>query len=169
MKNTVLSARDWESKIPNLIVRNSVSQNPKLSMLDMLSRSDVDWAQLSLVEPDLVADLETPIKLFLRVSEIRSQKLTVQSEALYKDQISTQRTKIQNARKDEHLLLPESINFDSLPFLSREELEKLKKFQPRTLGQALRVEGMTPASLVLLHAICKEYTQELRQKQELQS
>jgi len=36
------------------------------------------------------------------------------------------------------------------------EREKLTKYQPRTLGQAMRLDGMTPASLVMLHALCKK-------------
>ncbi len=62
---------------------------------------------------------------------------------------------IESAQKDENLFLPENLNFETLSFLSPEEKEKLKKIQPETLGQAWRVEGMTPASLVLLHAMCR--------------
>lgn len=67
LKTTILSARDWESKIPNLIVRNSGAQNPKLSMYEMLGRSDVDWKELELIDPDFVADTPKPIRLFLKV------------------------------------------------------------------------------------------------------
>lgn len=47
-------------------------------------------------------------------------------------------------------------------------MEKLNKFRPRTLGQALRVEGMTPASLVLLHAICREHKKEKEREKEIE-
>eukprot|EP01127_Copromyxa_protea_P010959 TRINITY_DN2724_c0_g1_i1.p1 TRINITY_DN2724_c0_g1~~TRINITY_DN2724_c0_g1_i1.p1 ORF type:complete len:148 (-),score=17.63 TRINITY_DN2724_c0_g1_i1:66-509(-) len=142
--------------IPNFIVRNSKSQNPKISAYEMLGRSDIDWPLLGLVDPELVNEVPTPVKLFLR------------SEALYKDQINTHKTKITNARKDEHLSLPENIDYDKLPFLSREETEKLKKFKPQTLGQVVRLEGITPASLVLLHAMCRTHKKTLA-KEEMYS
>jgi hypothetical protein len=61
------SARDWQSKIPNLVVRNSEFQNPKISMAEMLGRSDLGWAKLSLVDPELVSEIPEPVKQFLRV------------------------------------------------------------------------------------------------------
>lgn len=59
-------------------------------------------------------------------------------------------------KRDEHLRLPPDLDYHSLGYLSHEEKEKLTKYRPVTLGQAMRVDGLTPASLVILHALCKK-------------
>ena len=48
--------------------------------------------------------------------------------------------------------LPEDLDYDALPGLSNEIRQKLKAVRPITLGQAGRIDGMTPAALTLLLA-----------------
>ena len=47
-------------------------------------------------------------------------------------------------------LLPEDINYSVLPGLSSEAKQKLKEFMPETIGQAARIQGVTPAALSVL-------------------
>ena len=53
-------------------------------------------------------------------------------------------------RKEDQIQLPGDIDYSSLPSLSIEIRQKLTRVQPRTLGQASRIEGMTPAALACL-------------------
>ena len=55
-------------------------------------------------------------------------------------------------RRDESVVLEESIDFQGLPGLSNEIKAKLDLVRPKTLGQAARIEGITPAALTLLAA-----------------
>ena len=53
-------------------------------------------------------------------------------------------------KKDENLKIPESVNYDSLSGLSNEVKSKFKKIRPKTMGQALRIHGITPAAVYIL-------------------
>ena len=57
--------------------------------------------------------------------------------------------------KDEKLLIPNSIDYNSIPGLSNEIKRKLNDIRPKTFGQALRIDGVTPASINILMIYCK--------------
>ncbi len=73
-------------------------------------------------------------------------------DASYAVYLNRQRDDIEAYRRDESFVVPESINYDGIAGLSNELREKLKSIRPRTVGQAGRIEGMTPAALTLLVA-----------------
>jgi tRNA uridine 5-carboxymethylaminomethyl modification enzyme len=50
----------------------------------------------------------------------------------------------------ENKRIPEKFDYDAIPGLSHEVREKLKQVRPRSLGQAARISGMTPAALAIL-------------------
>lgn len=51
----------------------------------------------------------------------------------------------------ENVKIPETISFEKISGLRKEYVEKLKEIKPKTLGQASRIQGMTPAAISLLH------------------
>lgn len=53
----------------------------------------------------------------------------------------------------DHVWIPKEFNYHSVSGLSREVVEKLKKHNPSTLGQASRISGITPAAVTLLHTM----------------
>ena len=53
-------------------------------------------------------------------------------------------------KRDEKLIIPNKINYDNLSGLSNEVKAKFKHIKPRTLGQALRIDGITPAAVYIL-------------------
>ena len=53
-------------------------------------------------------------------------------------------------KKDEGILIPRDINYELLNGLSNEIKSKLKSIRPLTLGQALRIDGVTPAAAIIL-------------------
>ncbi|MET0527084.1 MAG: tRNA uridine-5-carboxymethylaminomethyl(34) synthesis enzyme MnmG, partial [Microvirga sp.] len=59
-------------------------------------------------------------------------------------------------RRDEGIVLEEALDFSGLPGLSNEIKAKLDLVRPKTLGQAARIEGITPAALTLLAAHAKK-------------
>lgn len=73
-------------------------------------------------------------------------------EAMYDSYIERQKRDVDALRKDENIAIPQEFDFLSLSGLSSELKTKLDKARPETLGQAGRVEGMTPAALTLILA-----------------
>ena len=53
-------------------------------------------------------------------------------------------------KRDENLKIPENINYDQFSGLSNEVKDKFKQIKPKTLGQALRIDGITPAAVYIL-------------------
>ena len=59
-------------------------------------------------------------------------------------------------RRDEKLIIPDKIDYNKLSGLSNEVKSKLKLIKPKTLGQALRIDGVTPAAVYILLAHVKK-------------
>jgi tRNA uridine 5-carboxymethylaminomethyl modification enzyme len=76
----------------------------------------------------------------------------LETDATYAVYLDRQASDIAAHRRDEGVLLPETIDFMGLPGLSNEIRSKLDLVKPRTLGQAARIEGVTPAAITLLAA-----------------
>ena len=74
----------------------------------------------------------------------------VEIDAHYLGYLSRQSHDIESFKKDESINIPVHFNYDSLSGLSNEIKTKLNKIRPTTLGQALRIDGVTPAAAVLI-------------------
>ncbi len=68
----------------------------------------------------------------------------------YKGYLTKQKADILAFERDENLIIPENINYGDLSGLSNEVKSKFKEIRPKTLGQALRIEGITPAAVYIL-------------------
>lgn len=104
---------------------------------DLLAYPDVDMAVITRIWPDF-ADISPAI---------REQ---VETDAKYAVYLDRQAADIATLRRDEDLLLPDALDYAGLPGLSNELKARLARVRPRTVGQAGRMEGMTPAALALL-------------------
>ena len=74
----------------------------------------------------------------------------LEADALYAGYIHRQEADINALRKEEQLLLSDSIDYSAIPSLSTELQQKLARICPATLGQAARIDGMTPVGLAAL-------------------
>ena len=74
----------------------------------------------------------------------------VEIDAHYLGYLGRQSHDIESFKKDESIIIPKNINYDSLSGLSNEIKFKLNKIRPSTLGQALRIDGVTPAAAILI-------------------
>ena len=81
----------------------------------------------------------------------------VQNDAMYANYIQRQNADVQALQRDEQLRIPIDFEFDGLPGLSNELQKKLLSTMPETLGQASRIDGMTPAALTLLLGRIKQF------------
>lgn len=79
----------------------------------------------------------------------------VEIDAKYEVYLTRQKADIEAYRRDESFVLPESLDYASMPGLSNEAKQKLIKHQPRTIGHAAKIDGITPAALTLVVAHVK--------------
>ncbi|MBS0248282.1 MAG: tRNA uridine-5-carboxymethylaminomethyl(34) synthesis enzyme MnmG [Proteobacteria bacterium] len=79
----------------------------------------------------------------------------VEIDAKYDVYLTRQNADIEAYRRDEGFVLPEGLDYALLPGLSNEAKQKLIKHQPRTIGHAAKIDGITPAALTLLVAHVK--------------
>ena len=68
----------------------------------------------------------------------------------YKGYLKKQKADILAFKRDENLLIPENLDYDSFSGLSNEVKSKFKEIKPKTMGQALRIDGITPAAVYIL-------------------
>jgi tRNA uridine 5-carboxymethylaminomethyl modification enzyme len=78
------------------------------------------------------------------------EQLTI--DASYAGYLDRQQADMQALRRDEELVLPADLDFERIGGLSNEVREKLTRVRPGTLGQAARIEGVTPGALTALLA-----------------
>lgn len=129
-----ISARD----INKLGVRLS-ADGPKRTALEALSLSDFDFEHLAQLGLDFKGSSEA----------IQTQ---VKNDALYAHYIARQEKDITAMERDESLIIPEGLDFSDISGLSTEMVVKLSQSRPGNIAQASRVDGVTPAALMLLVA-----------------
>ena len=82
------------------------------------------------------------------VSREIDEQLEINSH--YKGYLRKQKADILAFKRDENLLIPENLNYDNFSGLSIEVKSKFKRIRPKTMGQALRIDGITPAAVYIL-------------------
>ena len=107
------------------------------SAIDLISMPEVGVEAVERIWPDFAA---LP----------RFAKETLEADALYSGYTDRQNAEITNLRRDEELQIPVELDYFALPSLSMELRQKLAHIRPETLGQADRIDGMTPAALACL-------------------
>jgi len=74
----------------------------------------------------------------------------VEINAHYRGYLKKQKADILAFKRDENLIIPDNINYDGFSGLSNEVKAKFKEIKPKTMGQALRIDGITPAAVYIL-------------------
>jgi tRNA uridine 5-carboxymethylaminomethyl modification enzyme len=104
---------------------------------EILTQKGVDMAKIREIWPDIP----------YYNKEIDSQ---IEINAHYRGYLKKQKADILAFKRDENLIIPERVNYDALSGLSNEVKAKFKKIKPKTMGQALRIDGITPAAVYIL-------------------
>jgi tRNA uridine 5-carboxymethylaminomethyl modification enzyme len=84
-------------------------------------------------------------------SEVRNELKSVETEIKYEGYLLQQQRAMERLKKSEQHAIPEWFDYKSVSGLSREMQEKLTKVRPRTIGQASRIPGVTPAAISLVN------------------
>jgi len=138
LSDIMLSARDIAGQGTNLN-----ADGPRRTALDALALTDFGFDQL--VQLDQTAG-QIPI-------EIQDQ---VKKDALYAHYIARQARDIAAMDRDEKHKIPDNLDFSTIKGISNELLAKLNATRPATIAHASRIEGMTPAALMLLIGATKK-------------
>jgi len=109
------------------------------SAFQLLSYAEIGWERLASVWPELA---RVPSRIAERVC----------TDATYAVYLDRQNADIAAFRRDEAVALPVGLDYEGIAGLSNEMRSKLVTVRPTTLGQAARIEGVTPAALTLLAA-----------------
>ncbi len=80
----------------------------------------------------------------------------VEIDAHYSGYLKRQTHDIEAFKKDESIMIPDDINYEIFSGLSKEIKSKLTQIKPKTLGQALRIDGVTPAAAIILLGYIKK-------------
>ena len=74
----------------------------------------------------------------------------IEINAHYRGYLKKQKADILAFKRDENLIIPDGVNYNELSGLSNEVKAKFKQIKPKTMGQALRIDGITPAAVYIL-------------------
>ena len=121
------------SKYSIKIAKDGISRDAN----EILSQKGVDMNKIREIWPE--------IPVFTK--EIDSQ---IEINSHYRGYLKKQKADILAFKRDENLIIPNKINYDSLSGLSNEVKAKFKQVKPHTMGQALRIDGITPAAVYIL-------------------
>ena len=115
------------------------------SLEALLKRPNIDYKLLSQIEN---------AKPFLEDRMIIEQ---VENQIKYEGYIKRQLDEIEKYRKNENTKLSSDIDYSEIKALSNEVRQKLNEYKPETIGQASRIQGVTPASISILLVFLKTY------------
>jgi tRNA uridine 5-carboxymethylaminomethyl modification enzyme len=143
LKNTWIQADDVQA---GDILEQKLSH--EYSLLELLKRPKITYKILSQIESG---------KPYLTDNKVIS---AVENQIKYAGYIKRQTDEIEKYRKNENTHLPANMDYDSIKALSAEVRQKLMQFRPETIGQASRIQGVTPASISILLVYLKTYKPE---------
>ncbi len=112
------------------------------SLEQLLRRPEIGYAELSSIDPKSAA-----------LSEAVKEQVEIQIK--YQGYIERQEEQIERMSRMESTLIPEDFSYNSISGLTVEVREKLERFRPGTLGQASRIQGVTPAAVAILSVMIK--------------
>lgn len=124
--------------------------NTKFSDIDLVGLKNVATLEEIVRRPEI--SIKTVLERFGAGVESYSDEALEQVEirTKYEGYIKAQEEGVVRLKKMEELIIPDNFNYGEVENLSREVREKLNSIKPRTLGQASRISGITPAALSIL-------------------
>lgn len=134
------------SLTPSEAARHGLTLNQdgiRRSAMQLLAYPDISFDRLAAVWTEL-----------MHIAPAVAERL--KTDAIYAVYLQRQAEDVASFKRDEALLIPQELDFTQVPGLSRELQQRLDSIRPRSVGQASRIEGMTPAALLLLAATIRK-------------
>ena len=135
LKNTIVRPT---KEVNELLVKYGTSElTTGTKMSELLKRTELDYDKLKPID-------ENRPELTLQ------EKEEVEIQVKYEGYIKMQEAQVEKFKKLETKLLPENIDYEEINGLSLEARQKLNRFKPRSIGQASRISGVSPADISVL-------------------
>ena len=135
LKNTIVKPTEEVNKL--LINCGTSPLTTGTKMAELLKRTELDYEKLASIDPE-------------RPELTLQEKEEVEIQVKYEGYIKMQEAQVEKFKKLETKLLPEDIDYQSINGLCLEARQKLNKFRPRSIGQASRISGVSPADISVL-------------------
>ena len=142
----VFDSLNSKSISPNAAAKYSI----KISM-DGVKRTGIEVLGLKDVTIDQLRKIWVDIPQYDKFIDEQ-----VEIDAHYSGYLKRQTHDIEAFKKDESIIIPDDINYEIFSGLSKEIKSKLTQIKPKTLGQALRIDGVTPAAAIILLGYIKK-------------
>ncbi len=146
--NRIKKARELfenQTYTPKTLSQNGISisqDGNRRTLMQVLAFPNVSYKDLFKLEPKLIKINEETLK-------------QIQKDATYVNYLDRQRKDIDTIKKDERVLIPMDLDYNSIQGLSTELKVKLSKARPKNMLQASNIDGITPAALMLVMAKIK--------------
>ena len=135
LKQVTIGGND---KVNNLLTSlNSTPLNNGISLAELIRRPELNYEVVESLDPDR-PDLRYDVKEQVNIN------------LKYEGYISRELRQVEHFKKLEGKLIPEDINYDDIGSLRIEARQKLKSYAPRSIGQASRISGVSPADISVL-------------------
>ena len=140
---------------PNKLLKLGIKINldgKKRNIFDLLVFKDINrkkleeiWPEIRQIPNDIFEELET--------------------KSVYKGYVDRQLQDINDLKKDEELKIPDNLDYNEIPNLATEDLEKLNYIKPKNLGEITRISGVTPAAVInILRFVNKKVNKNSKKK-----
>ncbi len=141
-----------DSRINEILTQLGSSPLKKPQTLkELLRRPEITWRELGLIDSYYTSLINTDI--FAQI----------EMEVKYEGYIQRQMEQVDKFKKLENVRIPENFQYNGIPGLSREIVQKLSRIRPGSLGQASRISGITPAAISILMVYLKRKEIEVRE------
>ena len=135
LKNTIVKPT---KEVNELLIENGTSElTTGTKMSELLKRTELNYEKLAKIDTE-------------RPELSQQEQAEVEIQVKYEGYIKMQEAQVEKFKKLETKLLPEDINYEEINGLSLEARQKLNKFKPRSIGQASRISGVSPADISVL-------------------
>ena len=127
-----------EKRVNDLLIKYGTSElTTGTKMSELLKRTELDYEKLAEIDDE-------------RPELSRQEKEEVEIQIKYEGYIKMQEAQVEKFKKLESKILPDDIDYEKLNGISLEGRQKLNKFRPRSIGQASRISGVSPADISVL-------------------
>jgi tRNA uridine 5-carboxymethylaminomethyl modification enzyme len=134
---TVTPARETREEVAEVL---GVSLDSPTTLFKLLQRNDLSLEQVELLDPEPFGGLT------------REEKQILENRVRYEGYIRREKERVERIRPLLSRRIPEDFDYAAISGLSREIVEKCTKRRPRTVGDAARIPGVTPAAIAIISA-----------------
>lgn len=143
-KERIIEELSKEKTTPESISKIGIELNHSTTLFELLKRPEI-----------FIEEITSLCKT--KIPEDKQIRLTIESDIKYRGFVEKQKEEINKLKKIEEKVIPDEFDYDQIKGLLNESKMKLKKVNPRTLGQASRIAGVTPADISILALyLCKK-------------